>query len=486
MNGRCETDPLDRAVDVCDSCYGEFCAPCLVTVKGRRRPYCQECATIAAGLRGSAKPELRGSRRTARKRRAELAAANTDNESVFSFFDDDQPGREDPGQDTTDDPASADAPVQQPSFTPLHEVLGAKDGAPDGEPVVPSTPAMARLAQLREAQGSAPTPAPPPLPSDVSTNPPAGHETEPAANWDTDWMSAPIGSDLPRTGGERRSEEDADRYDPEPPPPADPVDLQSDWSPPVFEAPAPPPAPPAPAASAAAPVAAAASTPPPAPSAPADDPAAAAVAAPNPDPVAAAPSDPTLADHAIEDLGFDPTDLSALDFLGDRSPAPPPALAGTEHATPRDLRATERVPSPLAATESGPTDHRASSADGPVPPVRRRRAADGDGPRPGGAPMIGEIRTLGGRRQEDLFPTTSLASTPEPPPAALNAIEQFDAGFPPPPLSREARAALAGQRRSRAPSRQGPDATATANDGEPPAEREIPAALRGVFTTPER
>lgn len=91
MNGRCETDPLDGAVDVCDSCYGEYCDNCLVRPKGRRHPVCTDCALIASGVRGNAKPKLIGSKRTAKKRREALSAQPDDPSTVFQYFDSEDP-----------------------------------------------------------------------------------------------------------------------------------------------------------------------------------------------------------------------------------------------------------------------------------------------------------------------------------------------------------------------------------------------------------
>lgn len=104
MNGRCETDPLDRAINVCDSCYGEFCASCLVSPKGRRHPICTECAIAASGVRGRADVTLRGPKKSAKKRREELANVEPDpmDEEVFTFFDVDRDldGRDTDGRDT--------------------------------------------------------------------------------------------------------------------------------------------------------------------------------------------------------------------------------------------------------------------------------------------------------------------------------------------------------------------------------------------------
>ncbi len=86
MNGRCETNPLDQAINVCGTCYGDFCDACLVTLKGRKHPTCKECALIVSGVKGSAKPEIRGSRRTAKERR-EAYKSLPPEEKVFEYFD---------------------------------------------------------------------------------------------------------------------------------------------------------------------------------------------------------------------------------------------------------------------------------------------------------------------------------------------------------------------------------------------------------------
>lgn len=90
MNGRCETDPFDRAVDVCRVCYGEFCWSCLVEMKGRQQPTCRECALIVGGLRPKAKPRIRGSKKTVKARREALRPAREaprHHGSNFTFFD---------------------------------------------------------------------------------------------------------------------------------------------------------------------------------------------------------------------------------------------------------------------------------------------------------------------------------------------------------------------------------------------------------------
>ena len=85
MNGRCETDPFDQAIDVCGSCYGEFCRNCLVTTKRRKRPMCKDCAIVASGVRTGAKPTIRGDKKTADERRSALQSAPE--QESFQYFD---------------------------------------------------------------------------------------------------------------------------------------------------------------------------------------------------------------------------------------------------------------------------------------------------------------------------------------------------------------------------------------------------------------
>lgn len=186
MNGRCETDPLDRAIDVCDRCYGEFCETHLVQPKGRKQPFCSDCALTASGVRGSARIEPRGDRRTAKRRRKELREAVVHDEQVFEFFDyeaaDDSPGRDDVDSAPTPDleptthlePAADDDPERTDPESPgpgsttppveADEGSDTKSSEPgDGElrrsvdPIpledTPPTPAVAQLEKLRrEAQ----------------------------------------------------------------------------------------------------------------------------------------------------------------------------------------------------------------------------------------------------------------------------------------------------------------------------------------------
>ncbi|MGB5755840.1 MAG: hypothetical protein WBM50_02900, partial [Acidimicrobiales bacterium] len=85
MNGRCESDPFDQAIDVCPSCYGEFCSQCLVETKVRKHPLCRECALIVSGLRGGGKPVVRGDKKSAKQRRATLKQKPVT--KAFEYFD---------------------------------------------------------------------------------------------------------------------------------------------------------------------------------------------------------------------------------------------------------------------------------------------------------------------------------------------------------------------------------------------------------------
>ena len=139
MYGRCETDPFDQATDVCDSCYGEFCAACMVRTKGRKHPICKECAIVASGVRPGAKPLLRGSKKTAAERRRALqdapAAART-----FEYFDDepDATGRPDGPETTTIEPEPEPWPTEvgagfEPGGEPEVEAGFESGGEPEVE-----------------------------------------------------------------------------------------------------------------------------------------------------------------------------------------------------------------------------------------------------------------------------------------------------------------------------------------------------------------
>jgi len=88
MNGRCETNPLDPAINVCDSCYGEFCDSCLVNPGGRKHPICRDCALAASGVRGRTRVSPKGSRKSAKERRKKLKEAGaTPSTQGFQYFD---------------------------------------------------------------------------------------------------------------------------------------------------------------------------------------------------------------------------------------------------------------------------------------------------------------------------------------------------------------------------------------------------------------
>ena len=86
MNGHCDFHTYERAVDVCGLCYADICTSCALQLKGRKDPVCKDCALVVSGVRGSAKPEVRGDRRTVKDRRAAYAEAGTGGQ-FFEFFD---------------------------------------------------------------------------------------------------------------------------------------------------------------------------------------------------------------------------------------------------------------------------------------------------------------------------------------------------------------------------------------------------------------
>ncbi len=193
MNGRCETDSLDRAVDVCDSCYGEFCRSCLVVPRGRRHPLCTDCALVLSGVRGHSSPQQRGERGTVKQRRAELkAAAETTDDQVFQFFDTESasstpaPPRlgkvrrsRKPTRPASSPTAPAEtsrsnaAPAEMAAAVSADPAPGATEEQPPVEaPLVATTPAVARLEQLRRQAQPAPH-AEPVLPPEPALTGPA-------------------------------------------------------------------------------------------------------------------------------------------------------------------------------------------------------------------------------------------------------------------------------------------------------------------------
>ncbi|MGI9614386.1 MAG: hypothetical protein ACR2QO_15855, partial [Acidimicrobiales bacterium] len=196
MNGRCETDPLDKAVDVCDRCYGEFCDSHLLRPKGRKHPLCGECALMASGVRGTSKIVLRGDRKTAKKRRKELLEAGSPTDSrVFEFFDqearsaeesadqaekDHQPSDESPGD--SDDGNTRSPDVGDATQTPP------KSGAQSVDET-PATPAVAQLEQLRKEAEAQSDPSP---------------DAEITPSTDSKTSSSASGNDIPAELLERR------------------------------------------------------------------------------------------------------------------------------------------------------------------------------------------------------------------------------------------------------------------------------------------
>ncbi len=88
MNGRCDNDPLDPADNVCDLCGGDYCSSCLITPKGRKKPWCKKCALDRSGVRGGVKTQKKSSKRDARNRRKELTETRGEREDGrFVFFD---------------------------------------------------------------------------------------------------------------------------------------------------------------------------------------------------------------------------------------------------------------------------------------------------------------------------------------------------------------------------------------------------------------
>ena len=158
MNGRCETDPLDKAVDVCDRCYGEFCDSHLLHPKGRKHPLCSECALMASGVRGSSKVVYRGARKTAKKRRKELQEATESAEAhVFEFFDHDTSSSEgstvkvdDTAEESDELTDDDDIPIPDPTeVNPTAQQT--EDTNAQSVDETPPTPAVAKLEQLRKA-----------------------------------------------------------------------------------------------------------------------------------------------------------------------------------------------------------------------------------------------------------------------------------------------------------------------------------------------
>lgn len=175
MNGRCETDPFDRAVDVCRICFGEYCWTCLVEPKGRQQPMCRECALIVGGLRPKAKPRVCGSKKTVKARRAALKEsreAPRQHGASFTFFDTNDDGNEFASYDFSEPAAHGPAPDEATAGAAVAEVpppAEAKDQTNESA-------AIQRLTTIRRARRQKPGDGQKPPPS--STQTPAA---EPAA-----------------------------------------------------------------------------------------------------------------------------------------------------------------------------------------------------------------------------------------------------------------------------------------------------------------
>ncbi len=365
MNGRCETDPLDRAIDVCDSCYGEFCKVCLVLPKGRRHPICTHCTLVLSGVRGHATVQPRGEKRTVKQRRAELAAAaaQPSDDKVFRFFD----------ADTEPDDAEAAAAGRRGGRrTPR------RDRRVKGDPTGPG-------------HGPTSNATPLPMPAEVAA---AAAELRATANGGAGApAAAESGSPSAGDGATRTTDRASDGVDL-----ADPTELVT-VTPAVARleelrrqgtSPTASPVPDVPSAS-------------PVPEVPAAEMPAAEMPA-------AEPTAPTATDDAEPLTGHDePADTGPA-----RKSGPPPK--------PRN-----------------------AAAPAPRPDRRRPDGADGDG-RPPTAPMVGEVRTIGGRRSSDQSPPPQPAR-PRPAAAAttaidddelvsvseaLSGVEQFDTAQPSP------------------------------------------------------
>jgi len=166
MNGRCETDWIDHAVDVCDRCYGEFCSTCLMELPGRKHPLCLDCALTRSGARQSrSRKPARGAKASAKKRRKELKERNV------LVPTEDQPGLPLPANPKT--PSIADIAILTPAPTAinklssvesskkvfpatrqdndlLNEVLGDIDNAPK------QSTAAAQLAKVQHSRATEP------------------------------------------------------------------------------------------------------------------------------------------------------------------------------------------------------------------------------------------------------------------------------------------------------------------------------------------
>ncbi|MEM8926115.1 MAG: hypothetical protein AAGD35_21625 [Actinomycetota bacterium] len=182
MNGRCENHPLELATNVCNSCYGEFCSDCYTQPKRRKHPLCTDCVLIASGVRSRKYLEIKGEKKTAKKRRQEITARSDELPGTFNFFDAETSADEAAvavGATLADGEAAVMAAPSDPmaAAPPAPASGGATDDAgmpPPPPPAAPATSknkaprrsAIAKLELLRKGgQG--------PAPADVPADPPA-------------------------------------------------------------------------------------------------------------------------------------------------------------------------------------------------------------------------------------------------------------------------------------------------------------------------
>lgn len=522
MNGRCENHHLERAIDVCDKCYGEFCGDCLQHPKSRRLPWCTDCALIASGVRPRGQLQLRGARGTAKKRRRALREQDTSSPTGFNYFD--IVSRDRKGEPIDDKPeaepvaAAADEPDEerehegladgllraiQPAANALLHRGSDDDDEPENEATtadaatdaslppelnphvemdgpfdrVPMTPAVARLQELKrqatEKDADERDPQPTnnlvrrqtgtrttgnfsldrradepltPTANVANLRPTTEPAAEPSAAPAAAAESGTPAPDATTATDPARTEPAAPTPGATPPMPGpaidEPTPVATGTATPVGESPAPPP--PGSTHDTPTPDSTASDTPipdstapgaPAAPmSAPAEQPAVAASAGASLAPVApAAPSDTTV--DKVPAALRDPTSEFPAPVLDPATaygaPTGPPVAATTAPETAEDDGTAPDVPD-VTATGGDRSDDAGADQQN-----HRRRKTDGAEPTtPLTAPLIGEIRTIGGRRLGDDGGTTAVETRPAAPatevdPDSLNGVGQFDAGLMP-------------------------------------------------------